>query len=200
MSSENNDENNVPGSIFSNSARIPVFRRRNKPKNNEMEDNNVNVQTAAHLRVQRDFADLDLSSNITINRKEDEWLVFSIKICPESGHWKGGIYEFSFNISTKYPYESPKVVCEDKIYHPNIDLEGKICLNILRPWKPTYSIQTIIFGLAFLFTNPNANDPLNNEAAADMRNNEEQFGRNVKQSLNGLNIGEVRFPKNRGFD
>ena len=38
------------------------------------------------------------------------------------------------------------------MYHPNIDLEGNICLNILREdWKPVLSINSVIYGLSFLF-------------------------------------------------
>jgi len=38
------------------------------------------------------------------------------------------------------------------VYHPNIDLEGNICLNILREdWKPVLSINSVIYGLNFLF-------------------------------------------------
>ena len=39
-----------------------------------------------------------------------------------------------------------------QVYHPNIDLEGNVCLNILREdWKPVLSISSIIYGLQFLF-------------------------------------------------
>lgn len=38
------------------------------------------------------------------------------------------------------------------MYHPNIDLEGNICLNILREdWKPVLSVSSIVYGLQFLF-------------------------------------------------
>ena len=38
------------------------------------------------------------------------------------------------------------------MFHPNIDLEGNVCLNILREdWKPVLSINSIIYGLQFLF-------------------------------------------------
>ena len=56
MSSVINGENNDTNSIFAINASRPAFRRRNKPKNHQDEKMNVNVQTAAHLRVQRDFA------------------------------------------------------------------------------------------------------------------------------------------------
>lgn len=49
-----------------------------------------------------------------------------------------------------------------KIYHPNIDLEGHVCLNILRDeWKPVLDINAVIYGIIYLFYEPNPNDPLN---------------------------------------
>lgn len=97
--------------------------------------------------------------------------------------------------------------CVDKLYHPNIDLEGKVCVNILRPWKPTYSIQSVLFGLIYLFSNPNADDPLNSgplffslncvEAAADMRNDRDTFGANVLNALRGKRVNDIRFNVNR---
>jgi hypothetical protein len=45
------------------------------------------------------------------------------------------------------------VVSISQVYHPNIDLEGNVCLNILREdWKPVLSVNTIIYGLYHLFT------------------------------------------------
>ena len=39
-----------------------------------------------------------------------------------------------------------------QVFHPNIDLEGNVCLNILREdWKPVLSINSVIYGLQFLF-------------------------------------------------
>jgi ubiquitin-conjugating enzyme E2 M len=156
-----------------------VFKRRNKPKN--LENQLLIVQTAAHLRIQRDFADLEIQSNIKIIRKFDEWMNFSIIINPQDGYWKEQNFEFEFKIPEKYPFDAIKVKCLTKIWHPNIDLNGSICINILRPWKPTYSIQTVLFALLFLFKEPNPNDPLNNEAAAEMRNDMNKFLINVKK-------------------
>ena len=48
------------------------------------------------------------------------------------GFYKGGKFVFNFNVGPSYPHEPPKVKCETMVYHPNIDLEGNICLNILR--------------------------------------------------------------------
>lgn len=39
------------------------------------------------------------------------------------------------------------------VYHPNIDLDGNVCLNILREdWKPVLTINSIVYGLQYLFS------------------------------------------------
>ena len=86
--------------------------------------------------------------------------------------WKGGVYDFTINVSTTYPHEAPKCHCNTPIYHPNIDLQGNVCLNILRAdWKPVLGMNAVMLGLIFLFMEPNDLDPLNHEAAAVMRAN-----------------------------
>ena len=48
-----------------------------------------------------------------------------------------------------YPHDPPKVKCETMVYHPNIDLEGNVCLNILR-WATTATskVATATSGVA----------------------------------------------------
>ena len=53
-----------------------------------------------------------------------------------------------------------------QIYHPNVDLDGNVCLNILREdWKPVLNLNSVMVGLQYLFLEPNADDPLNKGAA-----------------------------------
>jgi len=88
-------------------------------------------------------------------------LFFLIRIL-SLGFYKGGSFKFSFKINSNYPHEPPKVLCIPKVYHPNIDLEGNVCLNILREdWKPVLNINSVLVGLQYLFLEPNADDPLN---------------------------------------
>jgi len=57
-----------------------------------------------------------------------------------------------------------------QVYHPNIDLDGNVCLNILREdWKPVLTINAIVYGLQYLFLEPNPDDPLNKEAANELQ-------------------------------
>ena len=89
-------------------------------------------------------------------------LHFTLTISPDEGLYKGGCFRFTFDINNNYPHEPPKVKCTQKIYHPNLDLEGNVCLNILREdWKPVLNLNSVMVGLQYLFLEPNADDPLN---------------------------------------
>ncbi|ATZ49124.1 putative nedd8-conjugating enzyme ubc12 protein [Botrytis fragariae] len=152
--------------------------------------------TAAQLRLQKDIAEMSLPSTMRTDfPDEDDILNFFLYIEPDEGMYKGGIFKFKFAVPETFPHEPPKVNCEQKIYHPNIDVEGKICLNILREdWKPVLNLQAIVIGLQFLFLEPNASDPLNKEAAEDLRSNREGFKRNVRSAMGGGSV------KNDSFD
>lgn len=83
-----------------------------------------------------------------------------------------------------------------RIFHPNIDLEGKVCLNILRDeWKPISTLKTVIFGLLFLFLSPNPADPLNKDAAEMMLKDMNQFATIVKSTMKGGSYKDVMFDK-----
>ena len=78
----------------------------------------------------------------------DDILNFTLTIEPDEGLYKAGAFHFTFAINENFPHEPPKVKCTQKIYHPNIDLEGNVCLNILREdWKPVLNLNAIIVGL-----------------------------------------------------
>ena len=71
-----------------------------------------------------------------------------------------------------------------------------MCLNILREdWKPVLNLNAVIVGLQFLFLEPNASDPLNKEAAEDLRSNRDLFKQNVRTSMAGGSVRNVSFER-----
>ena len=55
------------------------------------------------------------------------------------------------------------------------------------------STGNVIYGICFLFSEPNPDDPLNMEASKLMRENREAFERNVAASLRGGQVDGVSF-------
>ncbi|GAB7341363.1 hypothetical protein MBLNU457_7622t2 [Dothideomycetes sp. NU457] len=153
--------------------------------------------TAAQLRVQKDLSELTLGSTMKTEFPDpDNILSFNLTISPDEGIYKGGIFHFTFNMSQNYPHEPPKVKCTQKIYHPNIDLEGNVCLNILREeWKPVLNLNAAIVGMQFLFLEPNASDPLNKDAAEDLAKDRDGFKRRVRDSMAGGSVRGVQFDR-----
>ncbi len=153
------------------------------------------------LRIQKDLEELDGGKIATFIFPDPNVLTFfQVEVAPTAGYWKGAKYTFNFSVPNMYPHEAPKVECMTKIYHPNIDLTGKVCLNILRhDWKPVLDVNAVIYGLILLFEEPNPDDPLEKEIAELFRNDLPTFRRNVEQSLRGspvvVNGKRETFPK-----
>ena len=61
-----------------------------------------------------------------------------------------------------------------KIYHPNIDKLGRICLDILKDkWSPALQIRTVLISVQALLSAPNPDDPLDEGVARQWREDEE---------------------------
>jgi len=154
-------------------------------------------KTPGEIRIQKDIAELDGGKVATVTfPKINDLTNFNVVITPDSGFWKGATYNFVFVVPPHYPHSPPKVECRTKIYHPNIDLQGKVCLNILREdWKPVLDINAVIYGLIYLFYEPNPEDPLNHEAADLFRKDIKSFERLVNRTLRGGTLDGVSFER-----
>ncbi len=63
---------------------------------------------------------------------------------PTGTAYDGGQFELLVEFPIEYPFKAPKVKFLTKIYHPNVDEGGNMCVGILKSdaWKPSTKAQT----------------------------------------------------------
>ncbi len=96
-------------------------------------------------------------------------------IGPDDSPYQGGIFHLDIYFGSEYPFTPPKVNFKTKIYHPNIS-NTNICLDILKDkWSPALSISKVLLSLCSLLTDPNPEDPLDNEIGQLYKTNLEEY-------------------------
>lgn len=71
-----------------------------------------------------------------------------------------------------------------------------MCLNILREdWKPVLNIHAVLVGLLHLLLEPNSDDPLNKDAAQNLRQNPNYFRQIVAETIRGGTFNNVKYDR-----
>mmetsp|Transcript_20302 Transcript_20302/g.30006 ORF Transcript_20302/g.30006 Transcript_20302/m.30006 type:complete len:154 (-) Transcript_20302:34-495(-) len=113
---------------------------------------------------------------------EDNLRYFNVVIAgPSQSPYEDGIFKLELFLPSDYPMAPPKVRFLTKIYHPNIDKLGRICLDILKDkWSPALQIRTVLLSIQALLSAPNPDDPLDNNVAELWKTNEQAALENAR--------------------
>uniref|UniRef100_A0A060T4X5 ARAD1C01474p n=1 Tax=Blastobotrys adeninivorans TaxID=409370 RepID=A0A060T4X5_BLAAD len=80
---------------------------------------------------------------------------------PSDSPYASGVFYLSITFPTDFPMKPPKVSFTTRIYHPNINSNGSICLDILKDqWSPSLTISKVLQSICSLMSNPNPDDAL----------------------------------------
>jgi ubiquitin-conjugating enzyme E2 D/E len=101
---------------------------------------------------------------------------------PEDSPFSGGIFKLNIIFPTDYPFKCPNVTFTTKIYHPNINSAGIICLDILKSqWSPALTISKVLLSVCSLLCDPNPADPLMPDIANLYKSNRQEYERVARE-------------------
>lgn len=113
---------------------------------------------------------------------ESVYDIWEAKILGPTGTiFEGGIFTLRIEFPNSYPSSPPKITMLTKMYHPNINDLGQICLNILdTDWVPSLTIIKVLISISSIMSDPNPYDCLNPTASHVFLTDREKYNDIVK--------------------
>jgi len=140
---------------------------------------------AATRRLTKELVDIREAGNkVFTNIKVDETniLVWQGLLVPESPPYNKGAFIIDIIFPAEYPFKPPKVSFRTKIYHPNVDEKGQVCLPIVSAenWKPATKTDQVIQALVQLINDPEPDHPLRADLAEEYTKDKKKFMKNAE--------------------
>ena len=131
-------------------------------------------------RLQKELADIgkDPPANCSAGPASEKEMYHWVATImgPEGSPYAGGIFQLNIHFPTDYPFKPPKITFATKMYHPNINSNGSICLDILKDqWSPALTISKVLLSISSLLTDPNPDDPLVPDIAHLYKSNRSKY-------------------------
>lgn len=139
----------------------------------------------AAKRVRKELREItkDALSNCSAGPEGDDMFTWSAVIMgPEGSVYHGGVFRLRIRFPPDYPFKPPKITFVTKIYHPNVNANGCICLDVLKDqWSPALTITKVLLSISSLLTDPNPDDPLVPDIATLYRTNRAVYNETAKE-------------------
>jgi len=139
----------------------------------------------AHRRIQKELEDITKDPPAGCSAGpvgEDLYNWEGYIFGPSESPYTGGVFKLNIRFPTDYPFKQPHIEFTTKIFHPNINSAGGICLDILKTqWSPALTISKVLLSILSLLTDPNPNDPLVPDIAALYKTNRAAYEEKARE-------------------
>uniref|UniRef100_A0A914PWS9 UBC core domain-containing protein n=1 Tax=Panagrolaimus davidi TaxID=227884 RepID=A0A914PWS9_9BILA len=146
-----------------------------------VEKNNVTNPFFAAKRVMNDLTELEEKplAGIYVGPANDHILeLMAVIEGPADTVYEGGTFFVDIIIPKSYPFEPPQLIFRTRIYHPNINSNGAICLStIFNEWKPEMTLLNVFEALISLLYIYDLEEPLIPSIAKLFKEDPKEFER-----------------------
>eukprot|EP00299_Pterocystis_sp_00344_P010189 c4497_g1_i1.p1 GENE.c4497_g1_i1~~c4497_g1_i1.p1 ORF type:complete len:150 (-),score=25.48 c4497_g1_i1:820-1269(-) len=136
-------------------------------------------------RITKELIDLKSESLANCSAGPDGNNLYQWKaviIAPADSVYSGGVFQLRIDIPENYPFQPPKVRFLTRIYHPNINPQGQICLDVLKDkWSPALTIGKVLLSICSLLDDPNPDDALVGEIGHQFKFNRSAFDKMARE-------------------
>ena len=137
-------------------------------------------------RIQKELIDLgkDPPTNCSAGPLDEKDLFHwqATIMGPDDSAYSGGVYFLNIHFPADYPFKPPKLNFTTRIYHPNINANGNICVDILKDqWSPALTIAKVLLSISALLTDANPDDPLVPEIAHIYKTDRSKYEANARE-------------------
>ncbi|XP_034237758.1 ubiquitin-conjugating enzyme E2 L3 isoform X2 [Thrips palmi] len=141
---------------------------------------------AATKRLQKELVDIRVTGPKAfrdVQVDESNMLLWHGFIVPDNPPYNKGAFRIEINFPAEYPFKPPKIHFKTKIYHPNIDEKGQVCLPIISAenWKPATKTDQVIQALVALVNDPEPEHPLRADLAEEYIKDRKKFMKNAEE-------------------
>ncbi|KAK2756548.1 hypothetical protein FQN54_005441 [Arachnomyces sp. PD_36] len=149
--------------------------------------------------LMNEFKALQKEKWVTVELKNDDifnWNIALIVLNPDSLYY-GGYFRAVMNFPSNYPYSPPGFKFVPPLYHPNIYVDGQLCISILHNpgddelsgetaaerWSPAQRVESVLISILSLLDDAEVSSPANVDAGVLLRQDPEKYKKRVQQDV-----------------